>query len=76
MQRPELQDERGQVIEEWLLETDMACLNDGRPTRNARNENQLDTAPDMTIVHATLIDKFTWEPLSITGSDHMPILIT
>ena len=74
--RPELQDERGEMIEQWLMETEMACLNDGRPTRNARKDGQLDTAPDLSIVHATLVEKFTWEPLDITGSDHKPILIT
>ena len=64
------------MIEQWLMETEMACLNDGRPTRNARKDDQLDTAPDLSIVHATLVEKFTWEPLDITGSDHKPILIT
>ena len=30
----------------------------------------------MSIVHSTLIDKFSWEPLYVSGSDHTPILIT
>ena len=57
------------------METQMTCLNDGRPTRNSRKDNQLDTAPDLSIVHASLIEKFTWETIDVTGSDHKPILI-
>ena len=54
----------------------MTCLNDGWPTRNSRIESHLDTTPDLSIVHATLIEKFTWETIDTTGSDHKPILIT
>ena len=76
IQRPALQKERGDMIEQWLTETEMVCLNDGRPTRNARQADHLDTAPDLSIVHASLIEKFTWETIDATGSDHKPILIT
>ena len=57
------------------MEPQMASLNDGRPTRNSIKNDQLDTAPDVFIVHISLIEKLTWEPIDITGSDHKQILI-
>ena len=75
-EKPSLQDKRGDIIEDWLMDTDMICLNDGRPTRNARQENHMDTAPDLSIVHSSLIEKFSWDTIDETGSDHKPILIT
>ena len=36
----------------------------------------MDTAPDLSIVHSSLIEKFSWDTIDDTGSDHKPILIT
>ena len=75
-EKPSLRDRRGDMIEDWLMDTDMTCLNDGRPTRNARQEGHMDTAPDLSIVQSSLMEKFSWDTLDDTGSDHKPILIT
>ena len=68
-------DSRGTMIEEWLACTSMICLNDGSPTRTDRN-NRIDSAPDISFIHASLTDKFTWKVKDELGSDHKPIIIT
>ena len=69
-------DDRGETILDFLTDSDMACLNDGRTTHTNRASGT-ETAPDLTLVHTTAIDRFTWEPVEdLGGSDHRPILCT
>ena len=59
-----------------MMMTDMLCLNNGEATRNSRQEDGLDTAPDITFVHSARMEKYKWEILDELGADHKPILIT
>ena len=68
-------DARGHDIEEWMATSGMLPLNDLSVTRNSRSANSSDTAPDISIVHSSLIDKFSWKTDDDLGSDHKPILI-
>ena len=70
-------DKRGEKIEKWLEENDMACLNDGTPTHiNYRRELVTYSAPDTSIAHVSLLDKLSWEVMNDFRSDHQPIMIT
>ena len=68
-------DIRGRKIEDWLTETDMSCLNTGKPTAVNRSTGK-PSAPDISFIHSALLDKITWKTLDQLGSDHKPILIT
>ena len=71
-----LEAKRGEMIEDWIEEKDMACLNDGTPTHTNRATGK-ESAPDITIVHAHQAEKYDWKVLeTLGGSDHKPILIT
>ena len=66
---------RGELIEDWLAEKDMATVND-------RKKSTLDStagtasSPDLSIVHTSKLDKFSWKVLDELGSDHKLILLT
>ena len=68
-------DDRGELIEEWLSSTNMICLNNGSRTRTDRNDGT-DSAPDISFVHSSLAEKFTWRVEDQLGSDHKPMIIT
>ena len=71
-----LEEKRGEMVEEWMMEKNMACLNTGRATHTNRRTGK-ESAPDITMVHGTQIDRYDWEILEeLGGSDHKPILIT
>ena len=55
--------------------TNMICLNSGETTRSSKHRES-DTAPDVSFVHSSKLDKFTWKTLDMASSDHKPILIT
>ena len=69
-------DERGRVLENWCATYNMAAINDGKGTRRSRNAEGKDTAPDQAFVHASKMDRFTWEVVDELPSDHKPIIIT
>ena len=68
-------DERGRVIENWCATHNMTPINDGKPTRRCRKSGK-GTAPDQAFVHASKLDRFTWEIVDDLSSDHSPIIIT
>ena len=68
-------DRRGRKIEDWIADTGMASLNTGEATHTNRSTGKL-TAPDITFVHSSMMDKLSWRTLNMLGSDHKPILIT
>ena len=68
-------DRRGKKIEDWIADTGMASLNTGEATHTNRSTGKL-TAPDITFVHSSMMDKLSWRTLNMLGSDHKPILIT
>jgi hypothetical protein len=68
-------DARGHDIEEWMATTGMLPLNDLSMTRNSRSNSSNDSAPDISIVHSSLADKFSWKTDNDLDSDHKPILM-
>lgn len=69
-------DERGRVLENWCATYNMTAINDGKATRRSRNAEGKGTAPDQAFVHASKMDRFTWEVVDDLPSDHKPIIIT
>ena len=67
-------DEMGEALEQWLLEKEMGVLNDGSPTRVNRGTGG-GSAPDLTIVHSSLVGSARWEVADSFGSDHSGLLI-
>ena len=47
----------------------------GGPTHTNRKTGK-ETAPDVAIIHTSILDKTTWETGDTFGSDHRPIIFT
>ena len=72
-------DKRGTILENWMAAKDMCTINDGTRTHidySTKKREKTGTAPDITFVHPTLLDRMTWEVVNDLGSDHLPIMIT
>ena len=69
-------DKRGEEIEDWVLDNNLAILNNGSPTRiNKATGNE--STPDLTAIGRKWDGKCTWETCDQIGtSDHYPIKIT
>lgn len=68
-------DRNGIIIEEYMEDHSLVCLNNGKGTRiNVRNT--LMSCIDLTLVSGTISLKCQWEIIENTtiGSDHFPIL--
>jgi len=57
-----------------MADKDMMTVNDRNPTLNSTSGTS--SAPDLSIVHTSKLDKFSWMTLDELGSDHKPILVT
>ena len=68
-------DRRARIIEDWATDNNMVVMNDGTPTHVSRSSGS-QTTPDVTLAHASIVDRITWRKLQGIGSDHIPILIT
>ena len=69
------EDAQGHRIEDWIQGANMTCLNDGAPTRvNPATGGR--SAPDVTLVSASLSGSAEWSTASNMGSDHLPINTT
>ena len=68
-------DRRGEKIEDWLAENNMACINTGEATHISRSTGKEGT-PDTSFIHSSLLDKVSWKTTNKMGSDHKPIIIT
>ena len=65
----------GGKIEDWLLNNNFSVVNDGSATRvNVGTGGK--SAPDITLVHSSWLEKVEWSPTECMGSDHLPILVT
>ena len=70
-------DERGELIENWLIESNLFVLNDGSVTRQSRVENGSPSTPDLTLAGEKWSAKCSWTTLEgIGSSDHLPIEIS
>ena len=68
-------DRWGEALEGWIMDHPMAALNSGDDTRLNRATGGL-SAPDVSLVHNSLLAGAEWKVLPLLGSDHHPILIT
>ena len=67
-------DKCGDHVEDWLANTGMLTLNDGSFTRINRATGQ-ETTPDLSIVHSSLLGKFSWKMTEYLNSDHKPTIM-
>ena len=58
----------------WMADKDMMTANDRNSTLNSTSGTS--SAPDLSIVHTSKLDKFSWKTLDELTSDHKPILVT
>jgi len=66
---------RGELVEDWMAEKDMTIANDRKkPTLNSTVGTE--SSPDLSIIHTSKLDKFSWEVFDELGSDHKPIILT
>lgn len=69
-------DRRGKVFEEFLLKTNLICLNDGTNT-HITLANGTQSAIDLTLTTPNLFMDLTWKTEEdLYNSDHFPIIIT
>ena len=71
--RPDITDHVGEEIDDWAIDKRMYILNQGVPTRI--KSDGTGTAPDISVVHSSSSQAFSWKTLDSIGSDHLPILI-
>ena len=62
----------GEALTRFIADEDLVCLNDGRPTRVNRVTSGV-SAPDVCLVHPSMLDGTSWRVLPLAGSDHNPI---
>ena len=69
-------DDRGEIVEDFVIEKDLAILNDGSSTRvNPGTGNG--STPDVTLVGGNWSGKATWDVgEDLGGSDHLPIIVS
>ena len=65
-------DRPGEVLERWMNDHQMECLNDGSATRVNRGTGGR-SAPDISLVHSSRVALSEWEVMDALGSDHFPI---
>ena len=53
-------DKRGRLIENWAADNNMLTANDGSYTHTSRSSGSK-TAPDVTLTHASMVDKLSWK---------------
>lgn len=68
-------DVNGSVIEEFIEDMGLVCINDGKGTRYNSSQNT-ESAIDLTLTSTVIAGISTWEVLnqSTVGSDHYPIV--
>ena len=67
-------DDRGEKIVDWILEKDMAILNDGSATRVSWDGKE--STPDISLAGSRWSSTTTWKVEESLGSDHLPITIS
>ena len=70
-----MSNERGKIIEDYIICEDIIVLNDGSPTHFSTHKSL--THVDLSLCSSTLAPKCCWEAFeNLHGSDHFPILTT
>jgi hypothetical protein len=67
-------DTRGQDKCDWMADKEAVILNDGSATR--MDHTGLKSAPDLSIVHASLGEDCKWRTETRLNSDHLPCVTT
>ena len=68
------EDQMGFEVEAWMTAKDFGVANDGTATRINAGTGGC-SAPDITLVHNSLMEKVEWSTTECMGSDHLPIVI-
>ena len=69
------EDEMGAKLEDWLCDYDFGVANDGSATRtNAGTGGS--SAPDVTLVHNSWLDRVEWSTTDYMGSNQLPIVMS
>ena len=72
----ERDNDRGELVEEWIADKNMACLNSGQMTYTHKQaDSDTETAPDTSIAHLSMLGNLTWEVKNDLSSDHYPLII-
>jgi len=66
-------DETGEALEQWMVEENLVCLNDGTATHRHNGDGTL-TAPDISIVPSSWLGCAEWSVLDPIDADHFPVL--
>jgi hypothetical protein len=61
------------ILEEWIMDNDSISLNDSSKTR-INHATTGESAPDVTLVHNSLLAEATWKRLKTQELDHYPLL--
>ena len=70
------EDDRGNLLEMWMIANDLNVLNTGEPTRINRDTGNPST-PDIAFCGKKMVAKSEWKVTEEIGkSDHSPIIIT
>ena len=69
-----IQDSRGQLLAEEILDSNLGVMNEDVPTRLPSNNQP--TSPDISLASHSLLPHAKWETVTSLGSDHLPIIIT
>ena len=69
------EDAMGAKLEDWLCDFDFGVANDGSATgTNAGSGGS--SAPDVTLVHNSWLDRIEWSTTDCMGSDQLPIVMS
>ena len=72
----ERDNDRGELVEEWIADKNMACLNSGQMTYTHKQaDSDTETAPDTSIAHSSMLGNLTWEVKNDLSSHHYPLII-
>ena len=68
-------DNRGEEVEDWLINNQFGCANEGEPTRINRATAGF-SSPDIMLCHQSHLPQVDWQTSDPLSSDHLPIITT
>ena len=70
------EDQSGKDLFDWLLSSDLLPINNPEHYTLLHRATGNRSYPDLSLIHAQIASKCTWQTLPDLGSDHLPISIT
>ena len=70
------EDQSGKDLFDWLLSSDLLPINNPEHYTLLHRATGNRSYPDLSLIHAQIASKCTWQTLPELGSDHLPISIT